>query len=69
MKIPRTKKIKRCLLCKNKNLKFTSDLKEGVAGSDCLMTDVWLSMGEKDTKKKSNFKNYTIDKQKMYMNL
>ena len=25
------------------------------------MTDVWLSMGEKDTKKKSNFKNYTID--------
>ena len=46
---------------KNKNLKFTSDLKEGVSGSDCLMTDVWLSMGEKDTKKKSNFKNYTID--------
>ena len=25
------------------------------------MTDVWLSMGEKNAKKKSNFKNYTID--------
>ena len=46
---------------KNKNLKFTNDLREGVSGSDCVMTDVWLSMGEKNAKKKSNFKNYTID--------
>ena len=40
---------------KNKFLKFTNfyeDIESGIKGADCLMTDVWISMGEKGAKDK-----------------
>ena len=35
--------------------------------SDCVMTDVWISMGEKNTKKKSFFKNYQVNNKVMQL--
>jgi len=46
---------------KHSKIKFTDDIKKGVMKSDCVMTDVWVSMGEKSIKKKSFFKNYQIN--------
>ncbi len=46
---------------KNKNLKFFSDPMIGSKKSECIMTDVWLSMGEKNKNKIKNFKNFTIN--------
>ncbi len=49
---------------KNKNLKYFSDPFEGVKKSNCIMTDVWVSMGEKNNKTKY-FKNFTVNKKVM----
>ena len=52
------------LKLKNKNLKYFADPIEGVKKSNCIMTDVWVSMGEKDNKTKY-FKNFTVNKKVM----
>ena len=39
---------------------ITNIIKEGVKYADCIMTDAWVSMGEKLTKKKY-FKNYQVN--------
>ena len=49
------------LKLKNKNLKYFADPIEGVKKSNCIMTDVWVSMGEKNNKTKY-FKNFTVNK-------
>ena len=46
---------------KNKNLRHFSNPIEGSNKSNCIMTDVWISMGEKNSNKKKYFKNYTVD--------
>ena len=52
------------LKLKNKNLKYFADPIEGVKKSNCIMTDVWVSMGEKNNKAKY-FKNFTVNKKIM----
>ena len=52
------------LKCKNKNMKYFDDPFEGVRKSNCIMTDVWVSMGEKNNKSKY-FKNFTVNKKIM----
>ena len=55
------KKNKSKIIKKNiKNLMVTNIIREGVKNSDCIMTDAWVSMGEKSTKKKY-FKNYQVN--------
>ncbi len=46
---------------KNKNLNHFNDPIIGSKKSNCIMTDVWVSMGENNNKKKY-FKNYTVNK-------
>ena len=48
----------------NKNIKYFDDPFEGVKKSNCIMTDVWVSMGEKNNKSKY-FKNFTVNKKIM----
>ena len=52
------------LKCKNKNMKYFDDPFEGVKKSNCIMTDVWVSMGEKNNKTKY-FKNFTVNQKVM----
>ncbi len=52
------------LKLKNKNLRYFADPIEGVKKSNCIMTDVWVSMGEKNNKAKY-FKNFTVNKKVM----
>ena len=52
---------------KHSKIKFTDNIKNGVMKSDCVMTDVWVSMGEKRTTKKSFFKNYQINNKIMQL--
>jgi len=47
---------------KNKNLNHFFDPILGTKNSNCIMTDVWVSMGEKNNNKKKYFKNYTVNK-------
>ena len=47
---------------KNKNLKHYTDPISGSNKSNCIMTDVWVSMGEKVNNKKKYFKNFTVNK-------
>ena len=47
---------------KNKNLNNFFDPILGTKNSNCIMTDVWVSMGENNKNKKKYFKNYTVDK-------
>ena len=47
---------------KNKNLNYFFDPILGTKYSNCIMTEVWVSMGEKYKNKKKYFKNYTVDK-------
>ena len=47
---------------KNTNLNHFFDPISGTKNSNCIMTDVWVSMGEKNKNKKKYFKNYTVDK-------
>ncbi len=49
---------------KNKNLKYFADPILGVKNSNCIMTDVWVSMGEKNNKIKY-FKNFTVNEKIM----
>ena len=46
---------------KNTNLKFLSDPVKGSENSRCIMTDVWLSMGEKNKNKIKYFKGFTVN--------
>ena len=46
---------------KNNNIIITNNIKEGVSRSNCIMTDAWISMGEKKSNKKKYFKNYQIN--------
>ena len=48
----------------NNRLFFTNSLMDGVKYADCVMTDAWVSMGEKSTKKKY-FKNYQVNSELM----
>ncbi len=50
---------------KNNNLQFLSDPKIGSLNSQCIMTDVWLSMGEKNKNKIKYFKDFTVNKKIM----
>ena len=53
---------KELLKYQNKNLKVLSDPLSGSINSNCIMTDVWLSMGEKNTNKSNYFKGFTVNK-------
>ena len=53
------------LMFKNKNLRHYSDPIAGSNKSNCIMTDVWISMGEKSSNKKKYFKNFTVNKKIM----
>ena len=65
----------KALLLKNKslinkyksiNISFCSDPVEAIKGSDCVMTDVWVSMGEKNSvEKKKIFKNFQVNESLM----
>ncbi len=46
------------------NLIFTNNIKKGVTYADCVMTDAWVSMGEKLAKKKY-FRNYQVNSEIM----
>jgi ornithine carbamoyltransferase len=48
----------------NNKLIITNSITEGVKYADCVMTDVWISMGEKKTKKKY-FKNFQVNTEVM----
>jgi len=52
------------LKLKNKYLKYFADPLEGAKKSNCIMTDVWVSMGEKN-KKIKYFKKFTVNKKIM----
>jgi len=54
------KKSKSQLVKNNKNVMITSIINEGIKYADCVMTDAWVSMGEKNTKKRY-FKNFQIN--------
>ena len=45
----------------NKKLKILSDPILGAKNSNCIMTDVWLSMGDKNKNKIKYFKNFTVN--------
>ena len=47
----------------NTKIKVTTDPKEAVKGSDCIMTDKWVSMNDKEDKKKKKkiLKNYQVN--------
>ena len=47
---------------KNTNLNHFFDPISGTKNSNCIMTDVWVSMGEKNKNKKKYFKNYIVNK-------
>ena len=48
------------------NISFCSDPIEAIKGTDCVMTDVWVSMGEKESvKKKKIFKNFQVNENLM----
>ncbi len=46
----------------NKKLKFIFDPIKAAHNAECIMTDVWLSMGEKNTNKIKYFKDLTVNK-------
>ena len=50
---------------KNNKLNYFSDPVSGISSSNCIMTDVWVSMGEKNVNKKKYFKNFTVNKKIM----
>ncbi len=50
---------------KNKKINFSSNPVLGSKNSDCIMTDVWVSMGEKNKNKSKLFKGFTVNKQIM----
>ena len=51
---------------KSTNISFCSDPIEAIKKTDCVMTDVWVSMGEKKSvKKKKIFKNFQVNENLM----
>ncbi len=46
---------------KNKELFFTSDPLKGTKNTNCIMTDVWVSMGERNKNKIKEFKDFTVN--------
>ena len=46
----------------NKRLFFLSDPITGSKNANCIMTDVWISMGEKNINKIKYFKNFTVNR-------
>ncbi len=51
---------------KSINVSFCSDPVEAIKGTDCVMTDVWVSMGEKKSvKKKKIFRNFQVNENLM----
>ena len=47
----------------NAAVMFTRDPEEAVDGADCIVTDTWVSMGDKDGKKRHNiFKQYQVNR-------
>jgi ornithine carbamoyltransferase len=48
----------------NKRMFITNSLIDGITYADCVMTDAWVSMGEKSAKKKY-FKNYQVNSKLM----
>ena len=44
----------------SKNISFCSDSIEAIKETDCVMTDVWVSMGEKKSVKKKKIFTYFI---------
>ena len=51
---------------KSTNISFCSDPIEAIKGTDCVMTDAWVSMGEKKSvKKKKIFKNFQVNENLM----
>jgi len=56
-------------IIKNKNLKYSifyKDIKEGLKNSDCVMTDAWISMGDKNIKnKKKILKKFQVNSEFM----
>ncbi len=46
----------------NKKINFITDPNLASKNSNCIMTDVWLSMGERNKDKIKYFKNFTVDK-------
>ena len=51
---------------KSTNISFCSNPIEAIEGTDCVMTDVWTSMGEKKSvKKKKIFKNFQVNENLM----
>ena len=46
---------------KNNKLKLFYDPIEGSKNSNCIMTDVWISMGEKNKNKLQYFKKFTVN--------
>ena len=51
---------------KSMNISFCSDPIEAIKGTDCVMTDVWVSMGEKKSvRKKKIFKNFQVNENLM----
>tara|TARA_Y100001970_G_scaffold280327_1_gene389122 strand:- start:41 stop:949 length:909 start_codon:yes stop_codon:yes gene_type:complete len=55
--------------CKTKKLKFSkfvSNINAGLKNADCVMTDVWISMGEKKSNHKIKIlKNYQVNEEVM----
>jgi ornithine carbamoyltransferase len=51
----------------NAKLIYTNDPKEAIKGSDVVITDTWISMGQEEEKEKriNDFKGYTINKDLM----
>jgi ornithine carbamoyltransferase len=48
------------------NIHVTSDVDAAVAGSDCVVTDTWISMGDKDTRDRHNLlKSYQVNERLM----
>ena len=68
--IPASLIIKHEIFFKNKKLKYTNffdDFDKGMKGVDCVMTDVWFSMGEKKSKKKKKLLNsFQVNRNIMY---
>ena len=58
-------KEKQIRIYKNNKTKFFNNPLEGVRNSNCIMTDVWISMGDKQKNKIKYFRNFTVNKKIM----
>jgi ornithine carbamoyltransferase len=47
------------------NVHLTRDVAEAVAGADCVVTDVWLSMGDESESRNSLLRPFQVDDQQM----